>query len=157
MDPVPKLRALAQLDVDAIAAYNAAIARVAEPLVREKLEEFRGDHARHVQALNALIQRHGGTPVSQRADLKGAAMKGVTALSSLMGTEAVLLAMLANEEVTNRAYELVLQFEWSDEARLLIRRHRADEERHITWIRDAVRHRPWQPQRMGMSDGEAHA
>ncbi len=140
---VEKLRSLAQLDVDAVGAYDAAIARVKEPLVRERLNEFRVDHVRHVQDLNAFIQQFGGAPVELRPDLKGAAMKGLTAMTSMMGTEAALVAMLGNEEFSNRAYELALGFEWSPEVRTLIEKNRRDEERHITWIRDAVRKRPW--------------
>ncbi len=60
---VARLRNLAQLDVDAVGAYDAAIARVNEPLVRERLNDFRVDHVRHVQDLNAFIQRCGGQPV----------------------------------------------------------------------------------------------
>jgi hypothetical protein len=140
---VEKLRSLAQLDVDAVGAYDAAIARVKESLVRERLNEFRSDHVRHVRELNAFIRRFGGEPVELRPDLKGAAMKSLTAMSSMMGTEAALVAMLGNEEFTNRAYELALGFEWSPEVRTLIEKNRRDEERHITWVKDAVRQRPW--------------
>lgn len=140
---VAKLRSLAQLDADAVGAYDAAIARVNEPLVRERLNDFRVDHVRHVQDLNALIQRLGGAPVELRPDFKGTAMKGLTAVTSMMGTEAALVAMLGNEEFTNRAYEMALQFDWSPEVRALIQRHREDEFRHVTWVRDAVRTRPW--------------
>jgi hypothetical protein len=140
---VAKLRSLAQLDADAVGAYEAAIARVNEPLVRERLNDFRVDHVRHVQDLNALIQRFGGEPVELRLDLKGTAMKGLTAMTSMMGTEAALVAMLGNEEFTNRAYELALQFDWGPEVGGLIKKHREDEYRHVTWIRDAVRTRPW--------------
>jgi len=140
---VAKLRSLAQLDADAVGAYDAAIARVGEPLVRERLNDFRVDHMRHVQDLNALIQRFGGEPVELKPDLKGTAMKGLTAVTSMMGTEAALVAMLGNEEFTNRAYELALQFDWSPDVRVLIQKNREDEYRHVTWIRDAVQHRPW--------------
>ncbi len=140
---VAKLRSLAQLDADAVGAYDAAIMRVGEALVRERLNAFRVDHVRHVQDLNACIQSFGGEPMELKLDLKGTAMKGLTAVTSMMGTEAALVAMLGNEEFTNRAYELALQFDWSPEVRVLIQRHREDEERHVTWIREAVRTRPW--------------
>ena len=157
MEQVAKLRALAQVDVDAIAAYDVAISRVSEPLVRERLEQFRRDHVRHVRELDALVQRLGAGPLALRPDLRGAAMRGLTALGGMMGTEATLLAMLGNEEVSNRAYALALALEWDVETRLLIRRHRADEERHGTWVRDALRERPWQPGGLGSLEREAHA
>jgi hypothetical protein len=151
---VDKLRSLAQLDVDAVGAYDAAISRIKEPLVRERLNEFRVDHVRHVQELNAFILRYGGEPVELRPDLKGAAMKSLTAMTSMMGTEAALVAMLGNEEFTNRAYALALNFQWPPEVRGLIQKNRRDEERHGTWIREAVRTRPW----VGAAEeSEAHA
>jgi hypothetical protein len=150
---VAKLRSLAQLDVDAVGAYDAAISRVMEPLVRERLNDFRVDHVRHVQDLNAFIQRFGGEPVELKPDLKGVAMKGMTAVTSMMGTEAALVAMLGNEEFTNRAYELALQFDWSDEVRTLIQKNREDEYRHLTWIRDAVRTRPWLRESASAAEG----
>lgn len=152
---VAKLRSLAQLDADAVGAYDAAIARVNEQLVRERLNDFRVDHLRHVQDLNALIQRYGGEPVELRPDLKGTAMKGLTAVSSMMGTEAALVAMLGNEEFTNRAYELALAFDWAPDVRALIQKNREDERRHVTWVREAVRRRPWVTERASQG-AEAH-
>jgi rubrerythrin len=150
---VAKLRSLAQLDADAVGAYDAAIARVNEPLVRERLNGFRVDHVRHVQDLNAVIQRLGGELVELKPDLKGTAMRSLTAVTSLMGTEAALVAMLGNEEFTNRAYELALQFDWAPEVRSLIQKNREDERRHLTWIRDAVRTRPWQKEGATAAEG----
>lgn len=153
---VEKLRSLAQLDVDAVGAYDAAIARIKEPLVRERLNEFRVDHVRHVQELNAFILRYGGEPVELKPDLKGAAMRSLTAMTSLMGTEAALVAMLGNEEFTNRAYELAQNLAWPPEVRVLIQRNRRDEERHGTWIKEAVRKRPW-VEAGAPEEAEAHA
>ncbi len=145
---VERLHSLAQLDADAVGAYDVAIARIRPALVRERLNHFRADHLRHVRDLNALLQHFGGEPVTLRPDLKGSAMKGLTAMTGLMGTEATLWAMLGNEELFDRAYELALQFEWAPEVKALIRQHREDERRHGTWIRDAVRTRPWADSRL---------
>jgi rubrerythrin len=149
---VAKLRSLAQLDADAVGAYDAAISRVEEPLIREKLNEFRIDHLRHLQDLNVFIQQFGGEPVQLKPDLKGAAMKMATAASSLMGTHAALAAMLGNEEFANRAYEYALRFEWSGEVRGLIQRNREDERRHLAWIQDSLKDRLW-----GVGRTQVHA
>ncbi|NMO16068.1 ferritin-like domain-containing protein [Pyxidicoccus fallax] len=155
---VARLRSLAQLDADAVGAYDAALARIQEPLVRERLNDFRIDHMRHVQDLNTLISHFGGEPVELRPDLKGAAMKGLTAMTSMMGTEAALVAMLGNEEYTNRAYDLALRFDWRPEVRSLIEKHREDERRHVMWVREAVRTRPWEQARAAVHEGsEAQA
>lgn len=155
---VARLRSLAQLDADAVGAYDAAIARIQEPLVRERLNDFRIDHMRHVQDLNTVISQLGGEPVELRPDLKGAAMKSLTAMSSMMGTEAALVAMLGNEEYTNRTYDTALKLDWRPELRTLIQKHREDERRHVLWVREAVRTRPWERQRAVVPDGsEAQA
>ena len=136
---VSKLRSAAQLDVDAVGAYDAAIHGVADDLIRDRLAEFRGDHLRHIADLNLVIHDLGGETVDAKADLRGAVMKGMTAMSSLMGTEATLLAMMGNEEVTNHAYDAVLSLSWSDDIRKLLERNREDERRHLNLIRSAAR------------------
>jgi len=149
---VSKLRSLAQLDADAIGAYDAAISRVDEPIIREKLNEFRIDHLRHLQELNAFILQFGGEQVPLKPGFKGSAMKMATAASSMMGTHAALAAMLGNEEFTNRAYEYALRFEWSEEVRTLVEKNREDERRHLAWIQDALRDRLW-----GLGRSQVHA
>jgi len=147
-----RLISLAHMDADAVGAYEAAIQRVSEPLVQDKLSEFRIDHVRHVQDLNVFIQKFGGEPVVLEVDWKGKILRGVTALTSRIGTEGALLAMLGNEEFTNRAYDLVLQLDWTAEIRQLVEKNRRDERRHLAWVKDALRHRPWVAQK-----AETHA
>ena len=142
---IAALRRLAQLDVDAIGTYDAAIERIDIPLVKEKLAEFRVDHRRHVQDLNAELVRLGGEPVEQKPDLKGAVLKGFTAVSATMGTEGALLAMLGNEELTNRAYEAAQKLECDATIHALLAKNLEDERRHLGWIKDAALHRPWVP------------
>jgi rubrerythrin len=140
---VERLRNLAQMDADAVGAYDAAIARVKQPTVRERLNEFRVDHVRHVQDLNALIRRFGGEPVELKPDLKGAAMRGLTSVTGLIGTEGALVAMLGNEELVARAYAVALGQEWSGEVKEALEQNRKHEERHLLWLREAVLKRPW--------------
>jgi rubrerythrin len=148
---IMKLRRLCQLDVDAAGAYSAAIARITAPILREKLTEFRGDHLRHVMALNELLRRLGAEEVRDAPDFKGTVLKGFTALTSMIGNEAALMAMLGNEELTTRTYHSALRLEWNGEERALIERHFADERRHLEWIKQAARHRHW-----ARKEAEAH-
>jgi rubrerythrin len=138
---ISKLRALAQLDVDAIGTYDAAIAQVSESEVAQQLAGFRVDHVRHVQDLNALIVARGGTAVEQVPDLKGVALTGMTMVTSLIGTEAALMAMIGNEELTNRVYEAALKLKIDSEALDVIRKNYADERRHLEWIKHAFKAR----------------
>lgn len=139
---ISKLRALAQLDVDAMGTYDAAIARVTDEEVAQQLASFRVDHLRHVQDLNAIIQKHGGKLVEQVPDLKGVALTGMTMVTSMMGTFSALMAMVGNEELTNRVYEAALKLKDLDaESKELIRKNYADEQRHLAWIKHALKAR----------------
>jgi rubrerythrin len=136
-----KLRELAQLDVDAIGTYDAAIARATDEAVKTKLTEFRLDHVRHLQDLNALVVKLGGEQVEQKPDLKGTALKVMTQVTSMLGTDAALVAMAGNEGITNLSYEMALKTDWTGEERELIEKNREDERRHLNWIRETLRER----------------
>jgi rubrerythrin len=131
---VQRLRILAKFDVDAVGAYQAAIERVTEPAIKEKLNGFRLDHARHVQDYNAVISQLGGETVEMTPEPAGIVLKGVTAATSMLGTRAALLAMLANEQLSNATYEVMLRMSWPPEVKALIEHNRADEKRHLEWI-----------------------
>ena len=138
---VSKLRSLCQLDIDAIGTYDAALARVRAPILKQKLTEFRADHVRHVSALNDLLVKLGAQPVSDKADLKGTVLKGFTSITSILGNEAALMAMVGNEELTTRTYHSALDMNWSADERELIERHYGDERRHLEWIKQAAKNR----------------
>jgi rubrerythrin len=140
---IMKLRRLCQLDVDAMGTYDAAIARVDVPRLKEKLMEFRADHLRHVVALNDLLRQLGAEQVRDKPDLKGAVLKGFTALASMIGNEAALMAMVGNEELTTRRYHAALRLDWNSGERALLERHAGDERRHLEWIQQAARSRHW--------------
>lgn len=145
------LRELAHLDVDAVGAYDAAIARIHDSDIVERLREFRLDHLRHLQDLNTQLLRLGAGGVEFKSDFKGALLKGFTTVTSLMGTEAALFAMLGNEQLCTHSYHSALKTHVDHSVQLLIERHFQDEERHLGWIRDALRERLWETRR-----GEVH-
>lgn len=136
-----KLRGLARLDIDAIGTYDAAMAKVTDEEVKAKLAEFRLDHQRHVQDLNALLAKLGAEQVSVTPDLKGVVLKTMTSVTSLLGNEAALVSMMGNEGLTNVTYELALKAEWTDEERAVIEKNRADERVHLDWIKATLWHR----------------
>lgn len=139
-----ELRKLAQLDVDAIELYEAAIQRITVPLLRDKLSEFRADHERHVVNLNAELVKTDAKPVEAKPDLKGSVLRGFTAVTSMIGDHAALVAMTANEEISNRSYEKALKIDWSASQRELIQQNCDDEKRHLTWIKMAAKDKPWE-------------
>jgi len=139
-----KLRELAQLDVDAISLYEEAINRITVPLISERIAEFRVDHLSHVQDLNDEIVGLGGQPVPPLPDLKGTLLRGFTAVTSVMGNQAAVMAMISNEELTNRTYDSALKLDWPAAQRALIERNNADEKRHLAWLKSAAKEKIWE-------------
>lgn len=140
---IARVRSLARLDVDAIGAYDAAIQQVDVEDVKTKLAEFRLDHVRHVQDLNAMLAKLGGEQIAVEPDMKGVVLKTMTSMTSRLGTEAALVSMMGNEGLTNVTYELALKADWTEEEREIIEKNRADEKVHITWLKDALLARVW--------------
>src|SRR5690606_9370068 len=99
---ISTLNDLIQLDVDAVNAYEQAIERIDIPQVAADLEQFKGDHQRHIEELSAEVMRLGGEPPDRSPDLKGYLLEGFTALRSVTGTEGALKAMRSNEVTTNK-------------------------------------------------------
>jgi uncharacterized protein (TIGR02284 family) len=140
---IERLNDLIALDHDAVGAYEAAIDRMDVDFLRTRLREFQEDHRRHIRDLSQAVQQLGGKP-REKPDVKGFILKGFTAVTSMMGTEAALQAMRGNENLTNRTYKNALNEEWSDDIRMIIERNYRDEQRHLAFIEDALRNRVWE-------------
>lgn len=135
---VDELNDLIRLDHDAIEAYQAAIDRLEDANARAKLQEFMQDHVRHTENLDKLVRQHGGTP-KQKTDVKVMLTKGKVVLANLAGDKAILGAMLANEEVTNKRYEKALKTKGLDAAtRQVVEGNLEDERRHREWLKTQV-------------------
>ena len=141
---ITKLRELAQLEVDAIGLYEAAIERIDVPLISERLSEFRVDHQRHAEDLNTAIVRLGGIELPSSPDLKGTVLRGFTSVTSMMGNQAALLGMMGNEELTKKSYESALRVDWATDLRALIEKSCGDEKRHLAWIKQALKDKYWE-------------
>jgi rubrerythrin len=132
--PTDKLIGLAQLDIDALLAYDQAIANVLEPEIRHVLEGFRADHERHAAELGKLIADYGGEPPICRRDFKGFLLAGMTAIAGEAGTRGALMAMTGNETLTNSRYRSALSFYLPPEAMQMVEQFFADEQRHAAYI-----------------------
>jgi uncharacterized protein (TIGR02284 family) len=141
---IERLESLMQLDHNAVQAYEQAIARIDIPAVREKLEEFRADHERHIVDLDVSIRQLGGEPEELSRDLKGTLLEGFTALRSVAGTEGALKAMKTNEQLTNRQYDDALSLDLPQEIREVLERNRDDERRHLAFIDASIDRRVWE-------------
>ncbi|MGC3997343.1 MAG: ferritin-like domain-containing protein [Anaeromyxobacter sp.] len=135
---------LAQLDLDAIAAYDRALAALDDGPIAHQLAGFKLDHQRHVLELSQLLLAAGRSPPEARPDVKGAILGGVTALRSRLGTEQALAAMRTNESLTTSTYARMLARPFPPDVLEAVRRGYADEQRHLSWIERALDQRLWE-------------
>ncbi|MBM4380353.1 MAG: ferritin-like domain-containing protein [Deltaproteobacteria bacterium] len=78
--------------------------------------------------------------------MDGFFLEGFTATISMVEDEAALKAMQGNERITNRSYQASLEEAWPDDLRQLTARNYGDEQRHLAYIREALRNRAWEEQ-----------
>jgi uncharacterized protein (TIGR02284 family) len=128
------LKALVELDFDAIEAYRAAIERLDDDAYCSQFEAFASDHERHVMDLSALLEDLGEEPPSG-PDMKKVLTKGKVVIAGLISDRAVLMAMKDNEDDTNTAYERATgRDDIPAHMMKVFERNLADERRHRNWI-----------------------
>jgi uncharacterized protein (TIGR02284 family) len=133
-----RLHDLAQLDIDAVHAYEQAIERVGYDDIREKLRDFQDDHRRHIESLSAFLRDLDVKPPDS-PDLKGYLIEGFTAIRSVTGTKGALEAMEGNEKLTNRKYGEASALDFPPEILKVVKSNLADEERHLGYIREILK------------------
>ena len=149
-EPILKdLCSLAQLDIDAVFAYSAAIEKVDVEAVKVTLERFKKHHERHISELSLIIARLGGTPPSLSLDFKGYLIEGLTRIRSTSGTSGALKAIHGNELLTNSIYEKALSWDLPIDILELIRKNKKDEEIHLGFIDAAVENQVWKSDNLG--------
>ena len=141
---IKRLNELLMLDHDAVDAYQQAISRMKSDICKRQLQDFQGDHRRHISDLKDCIGRYGGK-AADRSDVKGFFLKGMTAISAMAGDEMALKAMQANERLTNARYADALNDKtMPDDVQKVVAKNRADEARHLEWINKALDQRLWE-------------
>lgn len=136
-DVVKNLNDLIELDYDAIAAYQAAIDRLEDNNYKAQLAIFMQDHENHISALSQLVSQEGGAP-ADKGDMKVILTKGKVVIADLAGDEAILKAMLMNEEVTNKSYENEVTKHYPQPIQSILQEHLDDERRHKEWLEVAL-------------------
>ena len=134
--PEEVLASLAQLDLESALAYEAAVEIARDPEIRRTLGEFAKDHRRHVDALNRILEAEGEGMLAAREPDRMPLLAGLARISGPIGPEALALALLANEQLTNLSYEDALAYQWDTTSERLLEGFRADEERHMRWLSD---------------------
>lgn len=131
---IEHLNELAQLDYDAVQAYEQAIEKIDDLDIKSDLEQFRADHQRHIVDLHQVIRDLGGEPEETGRDLKGVLIEGMTKLRSVTGTVGALKAMRMNEKLTNRSYEKAIEASLPANVREIVLQNLDDERRHLATI-----------------------
>ena len=133
------LKDLIELDYDAVEAYEAAVNRLHNQELKEKLNIFKADHEWHIQELANVLKKRNIAPPSGPSVGKQWLTKGKVILANLIGDNSILRAMLSNELETNTAYERVfLREDMWPEAKDIIRRSFEDEKRHKKWLENTI-------------------
>lgn len=141
---IEELGKLYQLDVDAVAAYDAAISAVGPGAISTELSLFKLEHQRHVLELAQLFLAMGNTPPEVKPDVKGGVIGAITALRARLGPEQALAAMRGNEQLTNTVYAKALAKPFPPQVLEVVRRGHGDEQRHLAWIERAIDSRLWE-------------
>jgi rubrerythrin len=133
-DPAKVVSDLIQLERDAIAAYDKAIEKLSDEMAARKVREFKGDHLRHVEELEAAA-REVGAEIPHETDAKAMLTTGKVSMASLGSDETILSAMSTNESDTIAAYENGCNND-SLPASLqpMLKRALEDEKRHKAWM-----------------------
>lgn len=136
---VESLNDLLQIDHDAIAAYDVASEKLEDEAAAEQIRRFRQDHERHVSQLNEVVRSLGGTARNEPHP-SGPFREALQSLGGLAGDKGVLMAWRTNELQVRNRYRgyLTRAVEWPAEARRVLERSAADEERHYRWVVDEL-------------------
>jgi len=142
------LNDLLQLDHDAIAAYDVAIAKLEDRDHADQIAGYRRDHERHVRELNELVARLGGTPANH-PHATGPFKTALQSLGGLAGDKGLLMAFRTNELAVRTKYDAYASraMLWPPDVKRTIDGAALDEERHYAWVADVL-------QRMGVGSGE---
>ena len=125
---------LIYLEHDAIAAYEATIARLDDKTLSAQVETFHQDHLQHLSTLGEIASE-AGIEAPTKGDMKQMLTTGKIALADLMGDAAILKAMKTNEDDTVTAYERASRHEDAIPAsKAFFAKAHADEERHRAWF-----------------------
>ena len=133
------LNDLLQLDHDAIAAYEIAMDRLANPDWVDQIASFMLDHERHVRQLNEVILELGGTPRNE-PHVTGPFREALQSLGALGGDRGVIVAFRANELQARRKYDRYASKanRWPPNVKLVIDGNALDEERHFRWASEVL-------------------
>lgn len=137
------LMAVARMDAEAAAVYEAASELIAIDEITLQLLSFRDDHLRHVDELNQLLAERGGDPVTEEVDPDASMLVELALAMGAIGPKPGIAAVIGNEQLTNSVYQSTMDLPLDERARALLERNLADERRHLTALY-AMSARSWE-------------
>lgn len=139
-DPVAKMNRLIEFDLDAVAAYEAAIYCLKKKSYRDELTRFKNDYQRHINLLSLKIRNQGGQPIKGK-DGRRLLSNHRLLISDLSSDEAILRAIEANTCQMQQAYDKAVRDVGGSEAlHYLLIANIKDKARHRTWLEQTLSH-----------------
>ncbi|HZU83095.1 MAG TPA: helix-hairpin-helix domain-containing protein [Polyangiaceae bacterium] len=129
-DEIEALMAVAQLDLEAAAAYEIAAEQVDDDELGRMLLKFRDDHRRHVDDLTRFAKSR-GISVAMPREIDQSVLVGLISSVGVLDPTAALEALIGNEQLTNATYDTAAWLVSDDEALAIVQRNREDERRHL--------------------------
>ncbi len=134
---IEELSRLVQLEVDADAAYDAALALLPAGPLHDELALFRLEHQRHALALYDVFLRLRQSPPEVKPDVKGVVIGALT-LRAIRSVADLLDALRGNEQLTTALYAKARVKPFPQAVRGLLDRAHAEERQHLDWIERAA-------------------
>ena len=130
-----ELNALVVIELDAIAAYHAAIERIDDAVDAAQLAAFQKDHEGHLQDLSAAVERLGGRPRTHTDYLK-ISTEGRVVVGASGGDRPILEAIRGNARDAVAGYDAAVRRcgAASPGIKEMLARHLHDERRHRDWL-----------------------
>jgi rubrerythrin len=143
---VQELSRLVSLEVDAIHAYDAAVAAVGGSATRigGELALHKVEHQRHALELYEALLALGTNPPDVEPDVKGVVIGALTPPRANLSTEEILEAVRGNEKLTNAVYRKALGKALPPDVRAVVASAAAEEQHHLEWTERAIARRLWE-------------
>jgi hypothetical protein len=135
------LRGLAQLEVDALQLFGAAMSHAKDPTLQRRFEEFRDVHKEQARLLDGAIAKLEGRPLALRPDVKGRVLERIAAVGALIGDEGLLVALVSGEELVHKRYEALLERNWPEQVKHLLDEAFGASARQLAFCRASLEHR----------------
>jgi hypothetical protein len=137
---VYKVRALMQVEVDALRAFDEAMRVIDHAATCARLASFRADHLQHLRDLIHGTQVEIGVTL----DVPAPDPDSVVTVGRADDTRKALCALRISKWVTLRVYDDAAARGLPGALREAAVRHRRDEARHLAWLDQALATRSWE-------------